>query len=132
MPSATASTTPPTGNATVGGPLAALGINFASPSLGNHLSELSSFNTEVVGFAIGYQAFWDNHRRNLVFELAGVKDNSRDLTDHDGDGNDAAAFSVQFQQAIGQHFQLQIDGFVSVLEGRQNGTGARVELLTQF
>jgi hypothetical protein len=116
----------------VGGPLAALGINFASPSLGNHLSELSSFNTEVVGIAIGYQAFWDNHRRNLVFELAGVKDNARDLTDHDGDGNDAAAFSVQFQQAIGQHFQLQIDGFVSVLEGRQNGTGARVELLTQF
>ena len=116
----------------LGGPLAALGISFASPSLGNHLSELSSFNTEVVGIAIGYQAFWDNHRRNLVLELAGVKDNSRNLFDSDGDGADAAAFSVQFQQAIGQRFQLQIDGFVSILEGQDNGSGARLELLTQF
>ena len=116
----------------LGGPLAALGINFASPSLGNHLSELSSFNTEVVGIAMGYQAFWDNHRRNLVFELAGIKDNSRSLFNSDGDGADGAAFSVQFQQAFGQHFQLQIDGFVSVLEGRDNGAGGRVEILTQF
>ncbi len=48
------------GEAAAPGPLAALGISFASPSLGNYLSELSSFNTEVVGAAIGYQAFWDN------------------------------------------------------------------------
>jgi hypothetical protein len=116
----------------VGGPLAALGINFASPSLGNHLSELSSFNTEVVGAAIGYQAFWDNHRRNLVFELAGIKDASRNLFSSDGDGADGAAFSVQFQQAIGQRFQLQIDAFVSVLEGRDTGSGARFEILAQF
>ena len=79
-----------------------------------------------------HQAFWDNHRRNLVLELAGVKDNSRNLFDNDGDGADAAAFSVQFQQAIGQRFQLQIDGFVSILEGQDNGSGARLELLTQF
>lgn len=116
----------------VGGPLAALGISFASPSLGNHLSELSSFNTEVVGAAIGYQAFWDNHRRNLVLEIAAVKDNSRDLLKSKGDGNDAVAFSVQFQQAIGQRVQLQLDGFVSALEGGDNGTGARFEVLTQF
>ncbi len=116
----------------VGGPLAALGISFASPSLGNHLSELSSFNTEVVGGAIGYQAFWDNHRRNIVFELAGVKDTNRDLFRSNGPGTDAAAFTVQFQQAIGQHTQLQLDAFVSYIEGRDNGSGGRVEVLYQF
>jgi len=116
----------------VGGPLAALGISFASPSLGNHLSELSSFNTQVVGAAIGYQAFWDQHRRNLVLELAGVKDTTRGFFDTDGPGTDAAAFTVQFQQAIGQHIQLQLDAFVAYLEGRDNGSGARSEILIQF
>jgi len=116
----------------VGGPLAPLGINFASPSLGNHLSELSSFNSQVVGVAIGYQAFWDNHRRNLVLELAGVKDTTRGLFDTDGAGFDGVGFSVQFQQAIGQHVQLQLDAFVSYLEGRTNGSGGRVEVLVQF
>jgi hypothetical protein len=86
----------------------------------------------IVGAAIGYQAFWDNHRRNLVLEIAAVKDNSRNLFKSKGDGNDGAAFSVQFQQAIGQRVQLQLDGFVSALEGGDNGTGARFEVLTQF
>ena len=116
----------------VGGPLAPLGISFASPSLGNHLSELSSFNTQAAGIAIGYQAFWDNHRRNLVLELAGLKDNTRNLFKDDGLGTDAASFTVQFQQAIGQHVQLQLDGFVAYLEGRDNGSGARAEILVQF
>lgn len=116
----------------VGGPLAPLGISFASPSLGNHLSELSGFNTQVAGIAIGYQAFWDNHRRNLVLELAGLKDNTRNIFSTDGDGTDAAAFTVQFQQAIGQHVQLQLDGFVAYLEGRDNGSGARAEIMVQF
>ncbi len=116
----------------VGGPLAPLGINFASPSLGNHLSELSSFNAQVLGLVLGYQAFWDNHRRNLVLELAGVKDTTRGLFDTDGIGVDGAAFSIQLQQAVGQHVQLQFDAFVSYLEGRDNGSGARAEFLFQF
>ena len=116
----------------VGGPLAAFGISFASPSLGNHLSELSSFNTEVIGGAIGYQAFWDSHRRNIVFEFAFVKDTNRNLFRSKGPGTDAAAFTTQFQQAIGQRIQLQLDAFVSYIEGRDNGSGGRVELLYQF
>ena len=81
---------------------------------------------------MGYQAFWDNHRRNVVFELAGVKDTTRGLFDVDGPGTDAAAFTVQFQQAIGQRVQLQLDAFVSYIEGRTNGSGARAEILVQF
>ena len=112
----------------VGGPFAPLGISFASPSLGNHLSELNSFAVPggLFGLAVGYQAFWDNHRRNLVIELAGT------YGDEDVVLADSAALTVQFQQAIGQHFQLQLDGFVSSLEGRDNGSGARIELLAQF
>ena len=53
---------------------------------------------------MGYQAFWDNHRRNLVIELAGLKDNTRNLFDDDGDGADQAALTIQFQQPIGQRF----------------------------
>lgn len=116
----------------VGGPLAPLGISFASPSLGNHLSELSSFNTQAAGIAIGYQAFWDNHRRNLVIEIAGLKDNTRNLFETEGDGTDAAALTVQLQQAFGQHIQFQLDAFVSYLESRDNGSGARAEILVQF
>ena len=110
----------------VGGPFAPLGISFASPSLGNYLSELSSFAVPLVGVAMGYQAFWDNHRRNVVVELAGTKGTDSAYL------SDSAALGFQFQQAIGQHFQLQLEGFVSYLEGRDNGSGARVEMLAQF
>ena len=116
----------------IGGPLAALGISFAGASLGNYLSELDGFNSQVVGVAIGYQAFWDNHRRNLVIEIAGIKDTTRGLFKTDGPGGDGAAITVQFQQALGQRVQLQLDGFVSYLEGRRNGTGLRAEILVQF
>ena len=81
---------------------------------------------------MGYQAFWDNHRRNLVIELAGLKDNTRNLFDDDGDGTDQAALTIQFQQAIGQRFQLQLDAFYAYLEGWDNGSGARAEIQVQF
>ena len=110
----------------VGGPFAPLGISFASPSLGNYLSELNSFAAPLVGIAMGYQAFWDNHRRNFVIELAGTKG-----TDSD-DQRDSAAVTLQFQQALGQHFQLQLEGFVNYLEARADGSGARIEMLAQF
>ncbi len=81
---------------------------------------------------MGYQAFWDNHRRTLVIELAGLKDNTRNLFDDDGDGADQAALTIQFQQATGQRFQLQLDAFYAYLEGRDNGPGARAEMQVQF
>ena len=34
--------------------------------------------------------------------------------------------------AVGQHVQLQLDAFVSYLESRDNGSGARAEILVQF
>lgn len=107
----------------VGGPLGALGILFASPNLGNYGSELSSFTDEVAGFATGYQAFWDNHRRNLVLELATRKDISGDA-----DKFDSLAVGFQMQQAVGQHFQVQLEGFYAFVEDQKNSTGMRLEL----
>ncbi len=107
----------------VGGPLAALGILFASPNLGNYGSELSGFTDHVAGFATGYQAFWDNHRRNLVLELATRKDYSGDTGKLD-----STAVGFQLQQAIGRHFQVQLEGFYAFVEDQKDSTGMRLEL----
>ncbi len=114
------------------GPLAPLGISFAGVGLGDFSSALSSTNTQVVGIATGYQAFWDNHRRNLTMELAAVKDTTRGLFSVRGPGTDGAALTAQFQQALGQRYLWSALGFVSYNEGRGIGTGARTEIEVQF
>ena len=105
----------------VGGPLAALGILFASPNLSRYGAELSPFTDDVAGFAVGYQAFWDNHRRNLVLEVATRKDTG-------GDGADSLGLGFQMQQAFGRHYQVQLEGFYSFVENRDDATGLRLEL----
>ena len=109
----------------VGGPLGALGILFASPSLGNFGSELSSFTDDVAGFALGYEAFWQNHRRSLTLEVAGRKDIG-------GDGIDSIAVGFEFRQRLSQRIQLQVDAHRSIFESRDDGYGFRTELLYQF
>ncbi len=109
----------------VGGPLGTLGILFASPSIGNFLAELNPFANEVAGGALGYQAFWDNHKRNLILEIAGRQDTS-------GDNNSDFAVGFQVQQQIHQRIQLQLDGHYAIQEGRDNGYGGRTEILIQF
>jgi hypothetical protein len=111
--------------AVVGGPLGALGILFASPSLGNFGSELDSFADDVTGFALGYEAFWQNHRRSLTMEVAGRKDIG-------GEGIDSLAVGFEFRQRLLQRLQLQVDVHYSFQESRDNGYGARTELLYQF
>ena len=74
---------------------------------------------------IGYQAFWDNHRRNLILELAGRHDT-------DGDGFDSLGIGFQLQQAVGQHVQLQLEGFYTGNDSRNNGSGARFEVLVVY
>ena len=108
--------------AVVGGPLANTGILFASPNLSTYLAEINPFITDdVIGGAIGYQAFFDNKRRNLILEIAGRKDLS-------GNGFDSLGFGAQLQQAIGQHVQMTYEAFYTLNEGRDDGAGGRVEL----
>ncbi|MCG8559491.1 MAG: hypothetical protein MI824_06815 [Hyphomicrobiales bacterium] len=108
--------------AIVGGPLANTGILFASPNLSTYGAELDPFvGDDVIGGAIGYQAFWDNKRRNLILEAAGRYDLS-------GNGFDSLALGAQLQQAVGQHVQLQFETYYAFNEGRDNGFGARAEV----
>jgi len=108
--------------AIVGGPLANTGILFASPNLSTYLAEINPFIIDdVIGAAIGYQAFFDHGRRNLILEIAGRKDLS-------GDGLDSLGFGFQLQQAVGQHFQFTYEGFYTLNRGQDNGLGGRVEM----
>lgn len=108
--------------AIVGGPLANTGILFASPNLSTYGAELDPFTSDsVVGGAIGYQAFWDDKRRNLILEVAGRHDLS-------GDGFDSIGFGAQLQQAVGRHVQLQFESFYALNEDRDDGFGLRAEV----
>ena len=108
--------------AIVGGPLANTGILFASPNLSTYLAEINPFiSDDVIGAAVGYQAFFDHGRRNLILEMAGRKDLS-------GNGFDSLGFGFQLQQAVGQHVQLTYEAFYTLNEGRDDGLGARAEI----
>ncbi len=105
----------------LGGPLANTGILFASPNLSLYGAEINPFTEDSVGAAIGYQAFWDNKRRNLVLEVAGRHD-------YGSDGFDSLGLGFQLQQAVGQHVQLRLESFYTFNEGRDDGTGGRFEV----
>ncbi len=112
--------------AIVGGPLANTGILFASPNLSLYGAEINPFTgDDVIGGALGYQAFWDNNRRNLILEVAGRHDLG-------GQGFDSLGLGFQLQQAVGQHVQLQLEGFYTFNEGREDGSGARAEVLVVY
>ena len=115
----------------VGGPLGGLGILFASPGLGNYLSELDNFTFEEAGLVLGYEAFWsdgqqvNNHRRSLTLEIAGIKD-------LDNSGFDDFAFGFEFRTRLAHRIQFQVDSAYSVLENRENGFTLRSEIRYQF
>jgi len=113
--------------AIVGGPLANTGILFASPNLSTYGAEINPFTDDVVGAAIGYQAFWDNHRRNLILELAGRNDFGGA-----GEDIDSLGLGFQLQQAVGQYVQLQLEAFYTFSEDRDDGSGARFEILVVY
>jgi len=107
--------------AIVGGPLANIGILFASPNLSTYGAELNPFTDNVVGGALGYQAFFNNQRTNLVMEVAARHD-------YDDDGFDQLGVGFQLQHAVGQYVQLTFEAFYSLNEDRQDGSGARAEI----
>jgi len=112
-----------------GGPLAPLGILFASPNIGSFGSEISNRANDVAGIALGYQAFWDDHWRNLALEIAARKDLGLDNSDG---GFDQLAFGFQLQQKILQQALIQFEGFVALQEDQSEAYGARTEFLYQF
>jgi hypothetical protein len=111
----------------VGGPLAPLGILYTAYGIGTIPSALSSSAQDVAGFALGYQAFWDEKRQNLTIELGG-----RDITERVPGVNNAIGVGAQFQQAIGQRVILQLNATVTAQEYHTEAYGLRGEIFVQF
>ena len=119
-----------------GGPLAPLGILFASPNIGQAGSEISNRANDVVGFAMGYQAFWDDHRRNLTLEIATRNSIGRfgdDLgLDSSDDGFNQYGIGLQLQQKVGERILLTLEGYGVLQQSRDELYGGRLEFLYQF
>ena len=109
----------------LGGPLANTGVLFASPNLSTHGAEIIPFVDDTIGFATGYQAFWEHGRRNLILEL-GTR------YDYNGGETNAIGTGFQLQQAVGQHVQLQLDGWYTFQDGENDDSGARFEVLIVY
>ena len=120
-----------------GGPLAPLGILFASPNIGFFGSELDNKANDNAGAAIGYQAFWNDHWTNLGLEIAGFKDLG--LEDEFQQGFDwQVGVGFQAQQKVTQQSLVQLEGFYALQEGEgdvevdDDAYGGRLEFLYQF
>lgn len=109
-----------------GGPLGSLGILFASPNLSLYGAEINPFTNDVAGFAMGYQAFWDDHKRNMILEFA-------NKIDYDGRGFDSYAVGFQLQQKLGRYVQLTFESFFALnTDDRDDSAGARFEVLVVY
>jgi hypothetical protein len=108
-----------------GGPLGRIGILYDAVGLGRYGSALSNEANHSVGFALGYQMFFDTFRRQLILEVGARKDTKRTNLD-------AAAMGARLQQAIWRHLILQFDTFVSGGRHQGPGYGGRTELMVKF
>lgn len=120
-----------------GGPLAPIGILFASPNLGAFGSELDNKANDNAGAAIGYQAFWNDHRTNLGLEIAGFKDIG--LEDEFQEGFEwQVGVGFQAQQKVTEQSLVQLEAFYALQEGEgdfeadDDAYGGRLEFLYQF
>ncbi|GAB4155117.1 MAG: hypothetical protein Tsb009_31900 [Planctomycetaceae bacterium] len=108
-----------------GGPLGQTGILFAAPGLGRFGAPLSNQASDAFGGSIGYQMFFDHTRKQVVLEIGGRKDTN-------GIDNGAIATGIRYQQAIGQHWIMIVDGFIAKRESVGLAPGARLEFLAKF
>jgi hypothetical protein len=108
-----------------GGPLSRTGLLFSSPALGRYGSALGNDAEHSVGFALGYQMFFDTFRRQLLLEVGARKDTRRT-------NRDAAAMGARLQQAIWRHLLVQFDTFITGGRHQGPGYGGRTELVVKF
>ena len=120
----------------VGGALGPAGILYESVGLGRYGAALDACADNVIGGAMGYQAFWDGVRRQVIVELGG-----RYATEEVG--RRAVAAGITYQAAVGQRTVFRIDSFASYDKNRELvkmrettsnelGIGGRVELTYKF
>jgi hypothetical protein len=107
------------------GPLGGLGILYAAYGIGTAISPLNSAANNAVGFALGYEAFWDRHKRSLTLEY-GLRDQTAhaDFT--------AQGVGARFQQSFAARWLAEIDTTYTWQENHHNAYGARTQLTYQF
>lgn len=93
-----------------GGPLGQTGVLFAAVGLGRFGAALNNRADDAVGGSVGYQMFFDNHRKQLLLEGGGRY--TYDKTGALG-ARDAAALGARYQMALGRRFVLELSGFGS-------------------
>ncbi len=108
-----------------GGPLGRVGVLFEALGLGRYQAALGNRADDSAGGALGYQMFFDQFRRQLTLEVGGRKDTN-------GTRQDRVAFGGRLEQAIGHHFILRFDSFISTGPHRGPGYGGRTELMAKF
>lgn len=109
----------------LGGPLGRAGILFQAPGMGRYGAPLGARPTDAVGGAVGHQAFFSHHRRQLIVEVAGYEDT-------DGRSAGTAGIGARLQQAVGRRFILRLDGFAAIRETGGDPLGIRAETRIKF
>ncbi|MFT5123869.1 MAG: hypothetical protein ACI9TH_004439 [Kiritimatiellia bacterium] len=109
-----------------GGALGRTGILYEAVGIGRYGAPLVNRPEDAVGFALGYQMFFDHQRRQLVLELGGRTNTDSAMVDS------GAGFGGRFQQAFGQHSILRMDAFVADHEQTGSRYGGRVHLQREF
>jgi len=109
---------------TAGGPLGRVGLLFAARGLGRFPPALGNRADDSWGAALGYQAFWDGDKTQLVLELGG----RRSTVDH----SYAVAAGARVQRKLSRRSLLQLDGYVTEPDDGPSVVGLRTELLVRF
>jgi len=114
-----------------GGPLGPMGILYASAGLGSYSAPLGNRVGDTVGFALGYQHFFDGKysKKQLILEMAG-------RAGHDGGEESSLGLGFRYQQAVGKHAILQFEGFAACYDDDSrvdnSGYGVRSEFIWKF
>ncbi|MDC0934886.1 hypothetical protein OAS39_01275 [Pirellulales bacterium] len=108
------------------GPLGQTGIAFAGAGIGRAGPPMPVRTNDTVGTLLGYQWFFDETRKQLIWEIGGAKE-------YEGTANSGVIGTIlRYQAASGQHTIFVLDGFVAKREGLQASAGGRAELRFKF
>jgi hypothetical protein len=99
---------------------------FAATALGRFGAPISVITNDIAGASLGYQWFFDDTRKQLIWEVGGVAET------RGAPNRGQIATVLRYQQAIGQHLIWVIDGFTAKREGQHVGGGGHTELRVKF
>jgi hypothetical protein len=117
--------TSPARGTLAGSPLGQTGILYSAPGIGHVGAPLGTRTDNRAGGSLGYQFFYDHTRQQVIFEIGGHQKTK-------GDNSAAAGVAVRWQRAIGQHYILLLDGFVTKQESMDTSPGVRLELRMKY